>query len=146
MMTVTRVLVPVDFSEHSKLALDCAKTMAEKFSASRHLLTVVPDPFVLPDPGPWYVPLPEGYAEGLRQDAESHLRGLLTQAEEKQLHAKSAVAFGDAYRGILDYVKGASIDLIVMGTHGRGGVAHALMGSVAEKVVRTAPCPVLTVR
>lgn len=146
MMTATHILVPVDFSEHSARALDCAKTLAQKFGASLHLLTVVPDPFVLPDPGPWYVPLPESYAEGLGQDAESHLRGLLTTAEQTQLRAKSAVAFGDPYREILDYVKRASIDLIVMGTHGRGGVAHALMGSVAEKVVRTAPCPVLTVR
>jgi nucleotide-binding universal stress UspA family protein len=55
MMTGNRVLVPVDFSEHSARALDCAKTLAEKFVASLHVLTVVPDPFVLPDPGPWYV-------------------------------------------------------------------------------------------
>lgn len=145
-MTASRILVPVDFSEHSGRALDCAKTLAGKFGASLHLLTVVPNPFTLPDPGPWYVPLPEGYAEGLRQDSESHLRGLLTQAEQTQLHSECAVAFGDPYREILDYVRRGSIDLIVMGTHGRGGVAHALMGSVAEKVVRTAPCPVLTIR
>ena len=146
MMTVTRVLVPVDFSEHSTRALDCAKTLAEKFGAALHLVTVVPDPFLLPDPGPRYVPLPEGYVEGLRHDAESHVRRLLTQAEERKLRAQSNVAFGNPYREIMDYVKRASIDLIVMGTHGRGGVAHLLMGSVAEKVVRTAPCPVLTVR
>ena len=145
-MTVKRILVPVDFSDYSIKALDCAKTLAEKFGAALHVLTVVPDPFVLPDPGPWYVPLPEGYAEGLRQGAESQLGGLLTQAERTQLRAETAVSFGNPYPEILDYVKRASIDLIVMGTHGRGAVAHALMGSVAEKVVRTAPCPVLTIR
>lgn len=146
MMTVATILVPVDFSEYSARALDCAKTLAEKFGASLHVLTVVPDPFVLPDPGPWYVPLPERYGEGLRQDAESHVHDMITPAERTTLRAESAVAFGDPYREILEYAKRASIDLIVMGTHGRGGMAHALMGSVAERVVRTAPCPVLTVR
>jgi nucleotide-binding universal stress UspA family protein len=145
-MTISRILVPVDFSEHSMRALDCARTLAEKFAASLHVLTVVPDPFVLPDPGPLYVPLPEGYGEGLRQDAESHVRGLLTQADRMKRRAEAAVAFGDPYREILNYVERGSMDLIVMGTHGRGGVAHALMGSVAERVVRSAPCPVLTVR
>jgi nucleotide-binding universal stress UspA family protein len=145
-VTFNSILVPVDFSEHSARALECAKTLAAKFGASIHVLTVVPDPFVLPDPGPWYVPLPEGYAEGLRHDAESHVQGLFTDAERATLNPEAAVAFGDPYREILGYAKGAAIDLIVMGTHGRGGVAHALLGSVAEKVVRTAPCPVLTVR
>ena len=146
MMTASRILVPVDFSGHSTRALDCAKTLAGKFGASLHLLTVVPDPFVLPNPGPLYVPLPPDYRDGLRQDAESHLRQLLTTPEEAQFNAQSAVAFGDPCQEILDYVKRASIDLIVMGTHGRGGVAHAFIGSVAEKIVRTAPCPVMTVR
>jgi nucleotide-binding universal stress UspA family protein len=59
---------------------------------------------------------------------------------------QSAVLFGDAPEGILEYAGRESIDLIIMGTHGRGGVAHAIMGSVAEKVVRSASCPVLTVR
>jgi len=130
-MTVRHILVPVDFSDHSNRALDCAKSLAEKYGAALHLLSVV---------------LPANYPEGLRKDAESHLRRLLTHAEQKRLHAESAVAFGDPYREILDYAKRASIDLIVMGTHGRGGMAHVLIGSVAEKVVRTAPCPVMTVR
>lgn len=145
-MTVKQILVPVDFSEYSARALESAKTLASLFGASLHLLTVVPDPFVLPNPGPWYVAPANGYAEGLRQDAESHVRGLLTQAEEATFHAQSAVVFGDPCREILDYAHRMQIDLIVMGTHGRGGVAHALIGSVAERVVRTAPCPVLIVR
>jgi len=146
MMTVTRILVPVDFSEHSKRALNSAKTVADKFGASLHVLTVIPDPFVLPNPGSWYMPLPANYISGLRQDAEAHLHELLTPAEQTRFHAELAVALGDPYREILDYVKRMSIDLIAMGTHGRGGVARAMLGSVAEKVVRTAPCPVLTVR
>jgi len=146
MMTVTRILVPVDFSEHSIRALDCGKTLAEKFGASIHLLTVVPDPFVLPDPSSWYVPVPPAYVDGLRCDAEEHLRSLMTPADRARYHAQSAVLFGSAPDGILEYSGRESIDLIVMGTHGRSGVARAVMGSVAEKVVRSAACPVLTVR
>lgn len=145
-MIVKKILVPVDFSEHSKRALACAKALAEKFDASLHLLTVVPDPFALPNPGRWYVPVSPEYVDGLRKDAESHLRELLTAAEHARFRTESAVAFGNAYAEILDYVKHAAIDMIVIGTHGRGQPAHALLGSVAEKVVRTAPCPVLTVR
>jgi nucleotide-binding universal stress UspA family protein len=145
-MTVTRILVPVDFSEQSTRALDCAKTLAEKFGASLHLLTVVPDPFELPNPSHWYMPPPSGYVEGLRRDAEAHVRDLLTPAEHARFRAESAVLFGNPADQILEYITLGTIDLIVMGTHGRGGVAHALMGSVAEKVVRSATCPVLTVR
>ena len=102
--------------------------------------------FVLPNPSSWYLPPPSGYVEGLRRDAEAHLCDLLAPAERSRFHVQSAVLFGDAPEGILEYAGRESIDLIIMGTHGRGGVAHAIMGSVAEKVVRTAPCPVLTVR
>jgi nucleotide-binding universal stress UspA family protein len=138
-MNVTKILVPVDFSKQSTLALDCAKTLARKF-------TVVPDPFMLPNPSGLYMPLPAGYAEGLQRDAEAHLQGLLSPAERTRFRVDSAVLFGDPATKILDYVGLETVDLIVMGTHGRGGFAHALMGSVAEKVVRSATCPVLTVR
>lgn len=145
-MTVTRILVPMDFSDPSKRALESAKTLAGKFDAALHLLTVVPDPFVLPNPSHWYVPVSPEYVNGLRRDAESHLNELLTPAEHSRFRVESAVAFGNPSAEILAYVEHATIDLIVMGTHGRGAMAHALLGSVAEKIVRTAPCPVVTVR
>jgi len=144
-MTVNRILVPVDFSDHSKRALECAKTLAQKFDASLHLLTVVPNPFVLPSPGPLYVPLPTDYLEGLRRDAESQIGGLLTADERALFRAESAVVFGDPSTEIADYASRANIDLVVMGTHGRSGVAHMVLGSVAERVVRTMSCPVVTV-
>ena len=72
---------------------------------------------------------------------------LVTHEDRAMLHAKPIVlaAFGAA-EAIVEYAKEYNVDIIVMGTHGRGGFAHLLMGSVAERVVRTAPCPVLTVR
>jgi len=144
-VTVTRILVPTDFSEHSKRALEWAKHLAEAFGASIHLFTVVPDPFVLPEPGRWYVPPPKGYVEGLRADADAHLGNLLTQADRTRFRVESAVAFGDPAREILDYAMHAGIDVIVMGTHGRTGLARVLLGSVAQRVVGAAHCPVLTV-
>ena len=93
------------------------------------------------------MPAPAGYIEGLRRDAETHLHELVSHDEQTRLDAHDAVLFGDASDKILDNVGIEGIDLIVMGTHGRGGLGRgALMGSVAEKVVRSARCPVLTVR
>jgi len=146
MTTPKRILVPTDFSDQSSRALEWAKNLASVYGASLHLLTVVPEPFVLPDPGTFSVPLPSGYVDGLRRDAEAHLHAALSPAERERLNARSAVLFGHPYGEILDYATRERIDLIVMGTHGRGALGRAVLGSVAERIVRTAPCPVLTVR
>jgi nucleotide-binding universal stress UspA family protein len=145
-MNLKRILVPTDLSEASGRALESAKALADRFGASLHVLTVIPEPFVLPNPGPWYVPSSPGYLEGLRRDADAHLQALVTSAEREKFRVELPAVFGEAAAAIVDYATRASIDMIVMGTHGRGGLAHAMLGSVAEKVVRTAPCPVLTVR
>jgi nucleotide-binding universal stress UspA family protein len=92
------------------------------------------------------VPASPEYVEGLRRDAESHLRDLRTPAESTRVRVESAVALGNPSAAILTYAERATIDLIVMGTRGRGAIAHALLGSVAETIVRTAPCQVLAVR
>jgi universal stress protein A len=145
MTTFTQILVPLDFSDHSVRALERAKSVAEKFGSILHLLTVIPDPFVLPDPANTYA-LPPDYVDNLRRDAEARLRQSLSQAERTQFRAQDIVLFGNPYQQIRDYAQDHAIDLIVMGTHGRGAVAQAFLGSVAERVVRTAPCPVMTVR
>ncbi len=145
MTTFKQILVPLDFSDHSNRALECAKSVAEKFVAALHLLTVIPDPFVLSDPGNTYA-LPPDYFDNVRRDAETRLRQSLSQAERTRFRAQDIVLFGNPYQQIIDYAKSHATDLIVMGTHGRGAVAHALLGSVVERVVRTAPCPVLAVR
>ncbi len=146
MTTPKRILVPTDFSDASTRALEYAKSLASVYGASLDLLSVVPEPFVLPDPSTFYVPLPSAYIEGLRKDAETHLQAALSPAERARFNARSAVLFGRPFGEILDYATREGIDLIVMGTHGYGALAHAVLGSVAERVVRSAPCPVLTVR
>jgi nucleotide-binding universal stress UspA family protein len=79
-------------------------------------------------------------------DARKRLDDLLGSADRQRLRARPIVKVGDPLRRVVEYARDESIDLIVLGTHGRSGVAHLFLGSVAERVVRTAPCPVLTVR
>jgi nucleotide-binding universal stress UspA family protein len=79
-------------------------------------------------------------------EAQKRLNELAAPADGERLRARAVVNVGDPLRQLVDYAASESVDLIVMGTHGRSGVAHLFLGSVAERVVRTAPCPVLTVR
>jgi len=144
--TITRILVPTDFSETSDAALDFAKTIAPTFGASLHLLHVFEDPFVT---GPFavetYAPLPPATRSALLDDAASRLAHRLPPADRQRFHGTTDVVIGFSAPAIVDYAREHDIDLIVIGTHGRTGMAHLLLGSVAERVVRTAACPVLTV-
>ena len=145
MTRITRILVPTDFSATADAALDYAFGLAERFGASLQLLHVVDDPFVY-----------EGMsAEAYITEAPMIRTAMLQDAREKLgrragtrggVGVESEVLFGHGARTIAEYAAERGIDLIVMGTHGRTGLAHVLIGSVAERVVRTAPCPVLTVR
>lgn len=145
MATITRVLVPSDFSECSGRALDYAKTVADRFGASLDLLNVVPNPYVAAA-SEVNVPLPQEFLDELEGEARQQLEAALSPAERSRFHAQVSVQIGDPLLAITEYAKANAIDLIVMGTHGRTGLAHVVLGSVAERVVRTAPCPVLTVR
>ena len=142
----TRILVPTDFSEPSDAALEYAKALATRFGASLHLIHVVEDALVTGVfGGEAYIPESMGVVEGMREDAEHRLNARLTPLERNRLRATVGVLNGPNAPTILNTAREWGIDLIVMGTHGRTGVVHALMGSVAERVVRSAPCPVLTV-
>ena len=146
-----RILVPVDFSAHSDLALRHATTLADRFGATVEVLHVVEDPFVS---GAWStgvsVPnIPELLTD-LVKAARAKLDDMKAAAASKGLRLTATVLTtvltGEPADSISDYARTGEFDLIVMGTHGRRGVSHALIGSVAERVVRKAPCPVLTVR
>jgi nucleotide-binding universal stress UspA family protein len=145
--TVTRILVATDFSAASGAALALAKALAGRFGASLHLLHVLEDPYVT---GAFaadvYAPPPPGLRESWRKNAENTIGTLLTEPEVRALHATTEVTFGPIAGTIVERAAAVGADMIVMGTHGRGAVAHLLMGSVAERVVRTARCPVLTTR
>ena len=144
---ITRVLVPTDFSAQSDEALDYARTLAARFGASLHLLHVVEDAAasggLIPEA---YIGVSPEVRAHVVAEAQARLRHRLTERDREVLHARSEVICGVTADTIGDYADNLGIDLIVMGTHGRTGLAHVLIGSVAEKVVRTAPCPVFTVR
>lgn len=144
MITLQNILVPSDFSECSDAAVRYGLELARKFDATVHLLHVVQDPMTMP----WAaeglaVPMLE-VVEQWQKEAEERLKALVPPVDRGRVRVSSTVA--SPYPEILRFAGEQRIDLIVMGTHGRGGVSHLLLGSIAEKVVRRAPCPVLTVR
>jgi nucleotide-binding universal stress UspA family protein len=142
--TITRILVPTDFSAASDAALEFAKTIARTFGASLHLLHVFEDP-VAAGFTEVYAPLPSDTRAALLEDAHTQLANRLSAEDRDRFRATTEVVSGLSAMAIIEYAQDQHIDLIVIGTHGRTGLSHLLMGSVAERVVRLAPCPVLTV-
>jgi len=148
MIVLKRVLVATDFSEPSDAALAYGRELAFTFGAQLVVAHVAEntltrgfgggDGFALVDPA-----LQRAVEAGARRQLET----LISDEDREQLFAAAVVLTSNAPAlAITEYAKEAAVDLIVLGTHGRGAVAQLLMGSVAERVVRTAPCPVLTVR
>ena len=140
MIRIKRILIPIDFSETSTAAVGYGVDLAERYGAAVHLLHVIEKSAVPPEPE-----FPLGIFEG-QTVARERLVDVLNAAQRKAFRSEVAVNIGSPSLEIIRYAKEHDIDVIVMGTHGRSGVSHMLMGSVAEKVVRKAPCPVLTVR
>lgn len=143
MIHVRRILVPTDFSDAADHAVDYAVSLAEELDAEIVLLHTVEIP-VYAYPGAPYIPVLDITAD-LETAAVAGLEATRAHLATK-VHVRIAVRRGSPWREILDAAKEERADLVVMGTHGRRGVARALLGSVAEKVVRAAEVPVLTVR
>jgi universal stress protein A len=146
MIKLQRILLPTDFSEFSAAARMYACAFADQFQAELHVLHVIQDlaPLV-PEPGAALAP-PLDYLRELELNANAMLERSLDAQWAVGKKIVKAVRQGPPYGEIVRYAQEMNIDLIVIGTHGRSGLAHMLMGSVAEKVVRKSPCPVLTVR
>ena len=143
----TRILVPTDFSELSGVALEFGQELAERCGASLHLLHVIEDPLMAGAiPSEVYVPDVPALRAALVTDAEAQLAGLVPERVRDALRVTTEVQVGKAAAVICETAATTPCDLIVMGTHGRTGLRHLLLGSVAETVVRTAPCPVFTVK
>jgi len=147
MIQLKRVLFPTDFSELSLHALKYAVSFAQSYKAELHVLHVVDEAYQY-----WMAMGPSSLPVGPPPDELVDLaKKELARFIEEHV-AKSGVALvseasmGRPFMEIVGYAKDRKIDLIVLGTHGRGGLRHALLGSVAERVVRKAPCPVLTIR
>ena len=142
MIAFKRILVPTDFSETSDAAIRYAVELTRGFNSALHVLHVVERNSQY-DEG---MEFPLGLMEGLQNSARERLNKVLTEEEKAVVRPEVVLRVGNPFLEIIGCAKEHDIDLIVMGTHGRGFVTHMLMGSVAEKVVRKAPCPVLTVR
>jgi nucleotide-binding universal stress UspA family protein len=146
MIALKQILVPTDFSETSDVALRYGKAFAEAFGATLHVVHIIEEPYGQP----WAV---EAYGFSLAalqdewiKEAETRMSKVLTEEERARITAVTTTVLGHPVMEILRYAKDHEIDLVVMGTHGRGPLSHVVMGSVAERVVRKASCPVLTVR
>ena len=146
MNPITAILVPIDFSDASKEALRYACRLADGCHASLHVLHAAENPYI---PGGYlesYVP-PAQFFEQIDRDVQRNLDESLSEAEKVRYGAVLVRTAVVPAQEILRYLREhPEIDLVVMATHGRGGVARLMLGSVADKVVRAAPCPVLTLR
>jgi nucleotide-binding universal stress UspA family protein len=143
-MTAQHILVPTDFSAYADQALNYAIALAQALQARLTLLHVFHlSPLSVGDM------LPAVLAATLQEmetKAQQRMQATLARIHHAGLQVDSAIIEGMPLQTILDTAQAREVDLIVMGTHGRTGLTHVLMGSVAEKVVRLAPCPVLVTR
>jgi nucleotide-binding universal stress UspA family protein len=146
MILLKNILVATDFGEASDAALSYGRDLARSYGSTLHVLHIAENVLARYAGDGTLALLPQLQSD-VDESARKRMGVLVTDEDRTMLHAKPVVltALGTA-EAIVDYAKQHKVDLIVMGTHGRRAVAHLLMGSVAERVVRTAPCPVLTVR
>ncbi|MFN0196892.1 MAG: universal stress protein [Planctomycetaceae bacterium] len=140
-----KILVATDFSEHAGLAVRYAVELGKQFSSQVVICHVVPYPDLLsqlPPTSEAYIPanLHEMHVKNAEEQGSKIL------AEFVGIEATFLIRSGSPFVEIVTLAKESDIDLLIIGTHGRGAVAHMLLGSVAERVVRKAPCPVLTIR
>ena len=144
---IERILIPVDFSRCSDRAVTYAVRLAARLDASIELMHVVEDPILS---GAWspdiQVPSVLEMLETLSREAEVKLAAMQTATRAQGITTSSVVRPGRPSQAIVEHAEAGRFDLIVMGTHGRTGLSHALLGSVAERVLRHAPCAVLTLK
>ncbi|MBI5476202.1 MAG: universal stress protein [Ignavibacteriales bacterium] len=145
MEQIKKILVPIDFSDYSKNALKYAVQFAKQFDAKIYLIYVV-EPMIYPaDFSMGQVAIPSTDID-LHSRAEEELRKLSKDFINGSLQVEILIKTGKPFVEIIETASANDIDLIIIATHGHTGVEHLLFGSTAEKVVRKAPCPVLTLR
>lgn len=142
-MNLTDLIVPVDFSECSKAALARASTLAARFGARVHLLHAVPP---ISYPAPVEFGVPDSLVDDMEERASSKLEEWVGELEKSDISATQNVSRRRAVDAICELAGRYRSQMIVMGTHGHSGLKHAFLGSVAERTLRLAPCPVVTVK
>ena len=144
-MGIRQILTPTDFSEYSRQAVTYAHELAQTFGAKLLLLHVVELPAY---PVEVFLPSAQGATllDDLERQARHDLAHLLPKADRAKVEVMCLVAVGTPYYKIVEVAAAEKVDLVVMATHGRTGLGHLVVGSVAERVVRMASCPVLTIQ
>jgi len=144
MNSIHRIVVPTDFSETAHLALESAIELAQESKAEIHVCHAFE--YVAPMVSPYEIPVPEDFIQQTRAAAESRLEELVSEGKGAGLYCQGHILSDSADPGISNLARSLHADLIVMGTKGGTRLRHILMGSVAERTVRHAPCSVLTVK
>ncbi len=146
MIAIKDILVATDFSDASNAALSYGRTLAEQFAARLLVVHVVEDIATMNLTVDSFVTLLPKLQKELEDAARTQLDAALARGQWRGPRPQTAVITSNARAAaIVDYAQNAGADLIVIGTRGRGGISRLLLGSVAERVIRTAPCPVLAV-
>ena len=144
-LEIKKVLVPIDFSDYSKSSLRYAVNFAKQFNAEIYLIYVLEPVIYPPDFSMGQIAIPSINAEW-DERAREELENLAKTEIPEGVNVKTILKNGKPFLEIIDTASEENIDLIIIATHGHSGVEHILFGSTAEKVVRKAPCPVLTLR
>jgi universal stress protein A len=140
-----KILCPIDFSPSAEKALRYAEGLAQHFQSEILLVHAYEDPaYIMPMTG--YLGPEPGLINQLRAHLEEQMDNWKAAVAKAGFPVRTEILEGTAHQVVIDAAKEHQVDLIVMSTHGRTGLSHALMGSVAERVIRLAHCPVLTVR
>ena len=144
-MEIDKIVVAIDFSEHSRRALVEAIGLAKKFDAELHLIHCF-QIYPIGAAAPYDVMLPPDLGRTIEEAARGQLSEWRSEASAQKVRAQMHLSANVAAEGIAELAKALGADLIVMGTRGLSGLKHVLLGSVAERTIRLAPCPVLTVK
>ena len=147
MIAMKNVLVATDFGEAADNALVYGRELATRFDATLHVLHVAENVYITAFGAETYASFAPDLQRDIEQNAELRLNEAVLDSDGSGPRTVPVVLTSSSPAfAIIDYAREHGIDLIIMGTHGRGALGHILMGSVAERVVRLAPCPVLTIR
>ena len=145
MISLKRILYPTDFSKYSLYAFDYAVSFAKQYGAKLFIVHVLPNYPLILGPEVTFVNVPK-----LEAATSEHVQGEMTRLQEQctaaGVETEALIMIGTPFVQIIEAARDKEVDLIVIATHGRTGVRHVLFGSVAERVVRMAPCPVLSIK
>ncbi|MBI5119079.1 universal stress protein [Candidatus Poribacteria bacterium] len=146
MIKIEKILFPTDFSEHSNHAFGYALSFAKEYGAKLYLLHVIEDVQYLANAYMFDVPIMPSFADMEQNRLKEMQEFIEREVTDSSIQIEKSIRRGRPFLEIIQMAREENVDLIVIATHGRGGLEHVLFGSTAEKVVRKSPCPVLSIR